>query len=52
VNGKGTIHPAGRNTYWTVGSWRCIPTESGGGACIRGGSNFHTAHEYIEAIVK
>jgi hypothetical protein len=52
VDGKGTTHPAGRNSYWTVGSWRCLPTASGGGACTRGGTNPRTAHESIEAAIK
>jgi hypothetical protein len=51
VSGKSTLHPAGRNTYWTVGSWRCLPTAKGG-ACMRGGTNSRTAREYVEANIK
>ncbi len=51
VNGTSTLHPAGRNTYWTVGSWRCLPT-SNGGACTRGGTNPRTARESIAAAIK
>jgi hypothetical protein len=40
--------PASYQTYWTLGAWRC-GTGAGGGACIRHGTNYTTARDYILA---
>jgi hypothetical protein len=53
LSGKGKLHgPANGPAYlqtWTLPhGWRC-GHGTGGGACIRGGSNYETAHDYILA---
>jgi hypothetical protein len=49
LNGKGTRHGGGSSatTYWTLYGWRC-GHGAGGGACIRHGSDYRTARDYIE----
>ena len=46
--GHGVHHGHGplANQYWTLGRWRC-GRAAGGGGCIRGGSSFRNAREYI-----
>jgi hypothetical protein len=52
LTGKGTQHGGGSSatTYWTLYDWRCSHG-GGGGACLRRGSNYRTARDYIEASV-
>lgn len=52
-SGRGTLHgpPSGpiSEQSWTLdGGWSC-GRGAGGGACIRGGSNYKVARQFIEA---
>jgi hypothetical protein len=51
LSGKGTLHgpvngPAYLQTWALPHGWRC-GHGTGGGACIRGGSDYKNAHDYI-----
>jgi hypothetical protein len=53
LSGKGKLHgpangPAYLQTWILPHGWRC-GHGTGGGACIRGGSTFKSAHDYILA---
>jgi len=54
MSGKGTMHgPPDGPAYlqsWTLYGWSC-GHGAGGGACIRGGSSYKNARDWIEAQV-